>query len=42
MNGKFNQVKCMVCYFVQGKDVILRLKDVDTLEKHVRKHESCP
>jgi hypothetical protein len=27
---------------VQGKDVILRLKDVDTLEKHVRKHESCP
>jgi TATA-box binding protein (TBP) (component of TFIID and TFIIIB) len=39
---KINQVKCMVCYFEQGKHVILGLKDVDTLEKHVRKHESCP
>lgn len=29
--GKINQVKCMVCYFVQGKDVILGLKDIDTL-----------
>ncbi len=40
--GKINQVKCMVCSFVQGKDVILGLKDIDTLEKHVRKHEIFP
>jgi hypothetical protein len=39
---KIYQVKCMVCYFVHDKDVILGLKDVDTLEKHVRKHESYP
>jgi hypothetical protein len=34
--GKVHCVKCKVCSFVKGKDVILRPK-VDTLEKHVRK-----
>jgi len=34
--GEVHCVKCKVCSFVKGKDVILRLK-VDTLEKHARK-----
>ncbi len=40
--GKINPVNCMVCFFAHGKDVILGLKDINTLEKHVKKHESCP
>jgi hypothetical protein len=34
--GEVHCVKCKVCSFVKGKDVILQSK-VDTLEKHVRK-----
>jgi hypothetical protein len=34
--GKINPMNCMVCSFVHGKDVILGLKDIDTLEKHVK------
>jgi hypothetical protein len=33
---KFTHVKCMVCSFVKGKDVILEL-EVNTLEKHAGK-----
>jgi hypothetical protein len=34
--GKVHCVKCMVCSFAKGKDVILRPK-ANTLEKHARK-----
>jgi hypothetical protein len=34
--GEVHHVKCMVCSFVKGKDVILKPK-VDILKKHERK-----
>ncbi len=34
--GEVHMVKCIVCPFVKGKDVIMGLK-FDTLEKHARK-----
>jgi hypothetical protein len=34
--GEVHMVKCIVCSFVKGKDVIMGLK-FDILEKHARK-----
>jgi hypothetical protein len=34
--GKIHHVKCMVCSFVKGKDVIIGL-NANILEKHVGK-----
>ncbi len=34
--GEVHMVKCIVCSFVKGKDVIMGPK-FDTLEKHARK-----
>jgi len=34
--GEIHMVKCIVCYFVKGKDVIMGPK-FDTLAKHARK-----
>jgi hypothetical protein len=34
--GEVHYVKCLVCSFVKGKDVILRPK-VNTFKKHVEK-----
>jgi hypothetical protein len=36
VDGDFQHVKCIVCSFIQGKDMLLGDK-VDTLKKHVRK-----